>query len=432
MGVYHCLARGQHIQLSLNMRAFITLLAVLPLALANTGSFVKISGHGISYSHNHGDHAVFGSHHAPAHPVAHPVPHPVPHPAPYKPAPTPVYKPAPAPVYHPAPAPVYHPKPAPVYHPKPAPYHPAPVHHAPVHHAPHHGHGYGYAPPKENCSVSYVSETAETCTPTIETVCEDIVLPIKIIVDVEQCDEITRTVCTESITVIPQEVCVYEYVKKYKETVAKTVIVNYVKETNVQMVTVCSGGHHAPVHHAPIHHAPIHHAPHHGFHNHGAHLGHAPHQRVLPAPHFIGKREAEAEASAEADADAQRPERDAQGYGYGGYGKYCQEVAQETAYNVPVPAPVDIPVKVSYPLPQRVCVDKPIKLPVVTCDDIISTKCIQVPTVVDSSVKVASCKAQLGAPACSNHELSLPKQRCIALVYGHAEHVAPGYHHKAL
>ena len=121
-------------------------------------------------------------------------------------------------------------------------------------------------------------------------VCDDIELPIKIIVDVEQCDQITRTVCTESITEIPQEVCVYEYVKKYEETVAKTVEVNYVKETNVQMVTVCSGGHrgyghHAPVHHAPIHHAPIHHAPHHGFTNHGAHLGHA--------PHFVGKREAE-------------------------------------------------------------------------------------------------------------------------------------------
>ena len=56
----------------------------------------------------------------------------------------------------------------------------------------------------------------------------------------------------------------------------------------------------------------------------------------------------QAEASAEAEADAQRSERDAQGYGYGGYGKYCQEVAQETAYNVPVPAPVDIPVKVSF------------------------------------------------------------------------------------
>merc|ERR1712172_103305 len=272
MGVYHCLARGQHIQLSLNMRAFITILAVLPLALANTGSFVKISGHGQSYSYNHGDHAVFAAHPAPAHPVAHPVPHPAP--APYKPAP----------------APVYNPKPAPVYHPKPAPYHPAPVHHAPILHAPHHGHGYGYAPPKENCSVSYVTETAETCTPTIDTVCTDIELPIKTIVDVEQCDQITRTVRTESITEIPQEVCVYEYVKKYEETVAKTVVVNYVKETNVQMVTVCRG----------------------------AHLGHPPHQRVLPAPHFIGKREAEAEASAEADGDAQ-------GYGYGGYGKYCQE-----------------------------------------------------------------------------------------------------------
>merc|ERR1711971_79289 len=126
---YHCLARGQHIQLSLNMRAFITILAVLPLALANTGSFVKISGHGQSYSYNHGDHAVFAAHPAPAHPVAHPAPHPAP--APYKPAPTPVYKPAPAPVH----------KPAPVYHPKPAPYHPAPVRHAPIHHAPHHGHG---------------------------------------------------------------------------------------------------------------------------------------------------------------------------------------------------------------------------------------------------------------------------------------------------
>ena len=129
-------------------------------------------------------------------------------------------------------------------------------------------------------------------------VCDDIELPIKTIVDVEQCDQITRTVCIESIKEIPQEVCVYEYVKKYEETVAKTVVVNYVKETNVQMVTVCSGahrgyGHHAPVHHAPIHHAPIHHAPHHGFTNHGAHLGHPPHQRVLPAPHFIGKREAE-------------------------------------------------------------------------------------------------------------------------------------------
>merc|ERR1712129_366103 len=82
--------------------------------------------------------------------------------------------------------------------------------------------------------------------------------------------------------------------------------------------------------------------------------------------------------------------------------------------------------------PKRFVLTNPFLFPVVSCADIVVTKCIQVPTVQDSSVTVAACKAQLGAPACTNHELSLPKQRCIALVYGHAEHVAPGYHHKAL
>ena len=118
-------------------------------------------------------------------------------------------------------------------------------------------------------------------------------MPIKTIVDVEQCDKITRTVCIESIKEIPQEVCVYEYVKKYEETVAKTVVVNYVKETNVQMVTVCSGahrgyGHHAPVHHAPIHHAPIHHAP---LVHHAAPVHHAPavvHHEQGPANYNYG------------------------------------------------------------------------------------------------------------------------------------------------
>ena len=133
-------------------------MAVLPLALANTGSFVKISGHGTNYAYNHGD--VHFEHPAPA--IAHPAP------APYKPAPTYAPKPAPtyapkpvAPVYHPKPAPVYHPKPAPVYHPKPAPAY----HHA----APHYG-GYGYEHPKQNCSVVTVTEPAETCVPQIETV----------------------------------------------------------------------------------------------------------------------------------------------------------------------------------------------------------------------------------------------------------------------
>merc|ERR1712086_494314 len=70
-------------------------------------------------------------------------------------------------------------------------------------------------------------------------------------------------------------------------------------------------------------------------------------------------------------------------HGYGGYRhNYCKEVAQETAYNVPVVTAVDIPVTVAYPAPKKVCVDKPISLPVVSCADISEQRTIQVPTVV--------------------------------------------------
>ena len=248
----------------------------------------------------------------------------------------------------------------------PAPYHPAPVHHAPAyghpapaygHPAPHHG--YGYEEPKQNCSVVDVTEIAEVCTPTIEVPCEDIALPIKVIEDIPYTYTVTRTVCTESIEVVPQEVCTYYYEQESADTVAKTVEVTFEKVTNVQMVTVCQPGHH----------------------------GHG---------------------------------------GYGGYGhNYCQEVATEKQYNAPVVTPVDIPVTVAYPAPKKVCVDKPISLPVVTCADISEEKTIQVPTVVDSEVVVAHCKAEIGVPACQKVELTLPKQVCVQLVYGYAHEPAP-------
>merc|ERR1712242_562226 len=134
-----------------------------------------------------------------------------------------------------------------------------------------------------------VTEIAEVCTPAFETVCENIDLAIKIIVDKEFCYDVTRTVCTETIEEIPNEVCSYAYQKKEEATTAKTVEVTFEKETKVQMVTVCQPGHH-------------------GY----------------------------------------------GGYGHGGYGhNYCKEVAQETAYNVPVVTPVDIPVTVAYPAPEK-------------------------------------------------------------------------------
>merc|ERR1711971_1554723 len=139
---------------------------------------------------------------------------------------------------HPAPG---YGHPAPAY--APAPYHPAPVHHAPAygHPAPHHG--YGYEEPKQNCSVVDVTEIAEVCTPTIEVPCEDIALPIKVIEDIPYTYTVTRTVCTESIEVVPQEVCTYYYEQESADTVAKTVEVTFEKVTNVQMVTVCAPGH---------------------------------------------------------------------------------------------------------------------------------------------------------------------------------------------
>jgi len=117
----------------------------------------------------------------------------------------------------------------------------APVHHAPAygHHAPAYG-GYGYEEPKHNCTVQDVTEIAEVCTPAFETVCENIDLAIKIIVDKEFCYDVTRTVCTETIEEIPNEVCSYDYQKKEEATTAKTVEVTFKKESKVQMVTVCA------------------------------------------------------------------------------------------------------------------------------------------------------------------------------------------------
>merc|ERR1712088_418505 len=234
----------------------------------------------------------------------------------------------------------------------PAPYHPAPAY--PAHH------GYGYEQPKHNCSVIDVVEPAEVCTPVIVTECNDVELPIKIIVEIPFTYTVVRTVCTETIEVVPQEVCSFSYTTTEEETTAKTVEVTFEKKEDVQMVTVCQPGHH-------------------GY----------------------------------------------GGYGHGGYGhNYCKEVAQTTAYNVPVVTPIDVPVTVAYPTPVKTCVDKPIDLPVVTCADLSEERTIQVPSVEDSSVTTQKCVSALGAPACQAVELTLPKQVCKELNYGHAHETA--------
>jgi len=236
----------------------------------------------------------------------------------------------------------------------PAPYHPAPAYG--------HGHGYGYEQPKHNCSVLDVVEPAEVCTPVIVTECNAVELPIKIIVEVDFTYTVVRTVCTESIEVVPQEVCSYSYTTTEEETTAKTVEVTFEKKEDVQMVTVCQPGHH-------------------GYGGYG--------------------------------------------HGHGGYGhNYCKEVAQTTAYNVPVVTPIDVPVTVAYPTPVKTCVDKPIDLPVVSCADLSEERTIQVPSVEDTTVTTQKCVSALGAPACQAVELTLPKQVCKELNYGHAHETA--------
>jgi len=248
---------------------------------------------------------------------------------------------------------------APAYGHAPA-YHAAPAYgHAPAYHQP----SYGYEHPKHNCSVQDVVENAEVCVPAFETVCNPVELTRKSIVDKEQCYDVTRTVCTESIEEIDNEICTYSYQPKTETTNAKTVEVSFKKECVTQMVTVCQ-----------------------------------------PAQ-----------------------------YGYGhGYGhNYCKEVAQETCYNVPVVTPVEPAVDVTYPEPIKTCVNKPISLPRISCEDLTENKCITVPEVEEVTETLEKCVTQLAAPACQAVELTLPKQVCVEIVYGYAaeehKHEEPAY-----
>ena len=120
------------------------------------------------------------------------------------------------------------------------------------------------------------------------------------------------------------------------------------------------------------------------------------------------------------------------GYGYGhSYGhNYCKEVGQETCYNVPVVTVVEPAVDVIYPEPIKTCVNKPISLPRISCEDLSEEKCITVPEVEEVTETFEKCVTQLAAPSCQAVELTLPKQVCKEINYGYAEdevHHEPAY-----
>ena len=180
--------------------------------------------------------------------------------------------------------------------------------------------------------------------------CENVDMPVKRIIDEKFCFKVTQTICTESISEIPNQVCSYSYNTKSKDSIAKTLDVTFEKQRHVQLVTVCS-----------------------------YHLLH-------------------------------------------GYGPSCKEVAQETAYNVPVVVPMDVPVKISYPDPIKTCINQPIALPVVNCKDEVEEKCIVVPKLMNDVESVEKCQTYLKAkPSCQDLSLTLPKLICVELVYGYVQ-----------
>ena len=72
--------------------------------------------------------------------------------------------------------------------------------------------------------------------------CEEVELEVKKVVEVEQCQEVTRTVCTESTELVANEVCTYSYMAHTQDSTATTVEVTFKKECMAQMVTVCQPG----------------------------------------------------------------------------------------------------------------------------------------------------------------------------------------------
>lgn len=91
-------------------------------------------------------------------------------------------------------------------------------------------------------------------------------------------------------------------------------------------------------------------------------------------------------------------------------------------------APVDVPVTVSFPVPEKKCESKPIVLPRVSCQVKTEKKCIPVPDVQDDIQLVEKCQPVIGTPLCQKVELVLPKQVCQDLVYGYA-HKPANYEH---
>ena len=96
------------------------------------------------------------------------------------------------------------------------------------------------------------------------------------------------------------------------------------------------------------------------------------------------------------------------GYGYSDV--HCKDVEQETCYNSPELSEEIQPATVTVPEPEQVCVNKPVDVVRVTCDDITEEKCIVVPDVIEEEQTEQVCRTKLAAPNCQQVDIIITVQ----------------------
>jgi len=110
-------------------------------------------------------------------------------------------------------------------------------------------------------------------------------------------------------------------------------------------------------------------------------------------------------------------------YGHQGY---CKTVKNQVCYNVPVVSPDKTSVTVGYPVPEKKCENKQVKLPKVICDEVEEEKCFQLPFTSEETDTLEKCTTELGHPKCEQTPIKLPRQVCVEKKAYHAPALA--YH----
>ena len=81
----------------------------------------------------------------------------------------------------------------------------------------------------------------EVCTPSLSTTCTPLEVVVKRVVEREQCQQVTTTVCSIMEERLENKVCSYSYQPRYQEAETSTVGVTFKKECMAQVATVCHG-----------------------------------------------------------------------------------------------------------------------------------------------------------------------------------------------